>query len=61
MLHPSLAFHFAYLDPGTGSMIVQSFVGVLAGAVVFGRRVIMNAFRKVKSLFARDANAQSNK
>ncbi|HSX08157.1 MAG TPA: hypothetical protein VLG11_04665 [Candidatus Saccharimonadales bacterium] len=61
MLHPSFVFHFAYLDPGTGSMLVQSFVGVLAGVSVFGRRVIINAFRKVKSLFTRSANAQSNK
>ena len=58
MLHP-FVFHFAYLDPGTGSMLVQSFVGVLAGVSVFGRRVIANTFRKAKSFFTRGANSSS--
>jgi hypothetical protein len=56
----SLVPHFAYLDPGTGSMLIQSFVGVAAGVGIFGRRVIGNAFRKTKALFTR-SNTSENK
>ncbi|HKR82050.1 MAG TPA: hypothetical protein VJR27_03540 [Candidatus Saccharimonadales bacterium] len=51
---------FAYLDPGTGSMLIQSFVGVAAGVGIFGRRVIGNAFRKTKSILSR-SNPSDNK
>ena len=42
---------FAYLDPGTGSIIAQSIIGVIAGVGVFGRRVFINLAGKVKGLF----------
>lgn len=32
--------HFAYLDPGTGSMIIQAVIGVVAGVSLFGRKAI---------------------
>lgn len=50
----SLFNHFAYLDAGTGSLIVQSIVGAAAGVAVFGRRLISRATLKVKGLFSRD-------
>jgi len=28
---------YAYLDPGTGSIILQSAMGAVAGALIFGR------------------------
>ena len=28
---------YAYLDPGTGSIILQGILGVIAGVLVFGR------------------------
>lgn len=31
--------HFAYLDAGTGSLIIQSLIGVVAGVAVFFRRI----------------------
>ena len=41
---------YAYLDPGTGSMIIQIFVGFLAGfALIFKRfwsRLFSNLFRR---------------
>jgi hypothetical protein len=44
---------FAYLDPGTGSLIVQTLIGgALAGIVVL-RGFIANATHKVKRLFSR--------
>jgi hypothetical protein len=43
--------HFAYLDPGTGSLIIQSLIGAVAGVTVFGRR-ILNA---IKAKFKRSA------
>jgi len=45
--------HFAYLDAGTGSLIIQSLVGVAAGVVVFGRRFFGTIKQKVKSLFSK--------
>lgn len=47
-------FHFAYLDPGTGSLLIQSLIGVTAGVAVFGRRAINSVGRKAKNLFSRD-------
>lgn len=32
---------FAYLDPGTGSLIIQSLIGAIAGVAVFGRRMLV--------------------
>ena len=29
---------FAYLDPGTGSIIIQALIGLGAGIALFGRR-----------------------
>jgi hypothetical protein len=39
----------AYLDPGTGSLLLQLFVGGLAGALAFLRY----RWRSVKAMFAR--------
>lgn len=38
-----------YLDPGTGSIIFQSVVGVVAGIGVFGRKAIRQLAYKIKS------------
>ncbi len=45
--------HFAYLDPGTGSIIIQSLIGLGAGIALFGRRMIGSFGRKAKSLLAK--------
>ena len=39
----------AYLDPGTGSMLVQSLLAAVAAALVFGR----NAWRSLTGAFKR--------
>ncbi len=31
---------FSYLDPGTGSMVVQSIIGAVAGVAYLGRNAI---------------------
>lgn len=49
---------FAYLDAGTGSLIIQSIVGIAAGVGVFGRRYIGGAFHKVASVFNRRAKTE---
>lgn len=46
-------FHFAYLDPGTGSLIIQSLIGVIAGVSIFGRNAIHSVSHKVKRAFGR--------
>lgn len=38
---------FAYLDPGTGSIIVQAIIGAVVGAGV----VVKVYWRKIRSLF----------
>lgn len=44
--------HFAYLDPGTGSILVQAVIGVAAGAAVVGRRTVGRVVTKAKTLFS---------
>jgi len=41
----------AYLDPGTGSLIIQAVVAALAGIVV----VVTSYWRKIKALFQRSS------
>ncbi|MBI4033830.1 hypothetical protein HY379_02405 [Candidatus Saccharibacteria bacterium] len=41
----------AYLDPGTGSIVIQSIIGVVAGVGLFGRRLFINLVTKVKNFF----------
>jgi hypothetical protein len=43
---------WAYIDPGTGSMLVQSALAIIAVALVAGR----SAWDKVKSFFSRRRN-----
>ncbi len=44
-------YHFAYLDAGTGSLIIQSLIGVIAGILVFGRKFFANISQKVSNVF----------
>jgi len=37
MMH---VIRFAYLDAGTGSMVIQSLIGIVAGIALFGRKAI---------------------
>lgn len=38
---------FAYLDPGTGSMIIQLVVGAIAGALIVGRSYLYMIMEKL--------------
>jgi hypothetical protein len=40
----------AYIDPGTGSMLLQSLLAAVAAALVFGRSI----WHKVRSVLQRD-------
>jgi hypothetical protein len=44
-----LEIQIAYLDPGTGSLILQAIVATLAGAIV----AVTAYWQKIKSLFRR--------
>ena len=46
-------FNFAYLDPATGSIVIQSVIGVVAGVTVFGRNAIAQGVGKAKRLFSK--------
>jgi hypothetical protein len=52
----NFVFHFAYLDPGTGSLIIQSLIGAIAGIAVFGRRILAS----IKLKFKRDQPKSSD-
>ena len=43
---------YAYLDAGTGSMMLQAIVGAAASALMLGRLY----FARIKALFVRDRN-----
>jgi hypothetical protein len=43
---------FAYLDPGTGSIIIQAIIGAIVGAGV----VVKVYWRKIRSLFGGKKN-----
>jgi hypothetical protein len=40
--------HFAYLDPGTGSIVLQAVIGVILGVVVVFRSFIFKIISKIK-------------
>lgn len=46
----------AYLDAGTGSMMLQAIVGAVASALMFGRIY----FARIKSLFVRNRDTGGN-
>jgi hypothetical protein len=49
----SMGNAFAYLDPGTGSIIVQGVIGAIAGGLVVGRMY----WAKFKAFFTRNKSA----
>ena len=44
---------FGYLDPGSGSIIIQSIIGIFAGIGLFGRKVIASTLGKIRKFLAR--------
>ncbi len=50
--------HVAYLDPSTGSLFIQSVIGVVAGVGVFGRRAVANSARKFKTMITGDRSKE---
>lgn len=56
MLSLSAPAH-AYLDPATGSIILQATIGAIAGATLFFRTSVY----KVKSFFTRSGSAKADK
>ena len=51
-----LEIRVAYLDPGTGSLIIQALVAALAGAVV----VITSYWRKIRAFFRRSSRGSES-
>ena len=50
---------FAYLDPGTGSIIIQAVIGAVAGAAFIFRNAVKQAGVKLTSIFKK--TTQDNK
>ncbi|MEI6237820.1 MAG: hypothetical protein WCP03_04445 [Candidatus Saccharibacteria bacterium] len=40
--------HFGYLDPGTGSIVLQAIIGVILGAIVVFRNYFYRIISKLK-------------
>lgn len=38
---------FSYLDPGTGSLIVQAVIGIIASVGFFFRHTVVNFYYKI--------------
>ncbi|MDB5183137.1 MAG: hypothetical protein JWO47_921 [Candidatus Saccharibacteria bacterium] len=41
--------NFAYLDAGTGSMVIQSVIGIVAGVGLFGRKALSSIRTRAKN------------
>lgn len=54
-----VAFHLGYLDPGSGSIIVQAAIGGFLGFAYVGRRFIQRALQSVKSLVTAKSSADT--
>jgi hypothetical protein len=52
--------HFAYLDAGTGSLIIQSLIGIIAGIAVFWRKLLATFKLKFGSLFKKTKGGKSS-
>lgn len=42
---------FLYIDPGSGSLILQATLGVILGLGVFFRNSLKHAFQSIKQVF----------
>jgi hypothetical protein len=51
-----LLIQFGYLDPGTGSLVLQAVIGILLGAVVFFRSFFIRLFGRIKAIFHKNNN-----
>ncbi len=52
---------FGYLDAGTGSVVIQSVIGIVAGIGVFGRKVFSGLGHKIKALFTSEESGKVTK
>ncbi len=48
-----MSFIFSYLDAGTGSVVIQSLIGIVAGIGVFGRKFIVSFGHRIRGMFSR--------
>ena len=56
-----LLVNLAYIDPGTGSVVFQSILGIVAGIGVFGRKAIASVGHKIKALLSRGGSDNSGR
>lgn len=50
---------FAYIDPGTGSMIIQALIGAVAGIAFFSRSMIRQLMTKVRMTFSKSESQET--
>lgn len=50
---------FAYIDPGTGSMIVQALIGVFAGVMFFSKSLIRQGIARARLFFSKPKNTST--
>ncbi|OHB00065.1 MAG: hypothetical protein A3E94_02960 [Candidatus Zambryskibacteria bacterium RIFCSPHIGHO2_12_FULL_44_12b] len=56
-----MSLDFGYLDPGTGSVVIQAIIGVVAGALFAFRNFISRAVLKLKTLTTKRNSSTSEK
>jgi hypothetical protein len=49
---------FAYLDPNTGSLVIQALIGIIAGIALFGRKSISLFKDRIKSKFSKPSEPE---
>ncbi len=55
-----MIFHLGYIDPGTGSIVIQALVGGFLGAAYVGRKFISQAGAAIKSAFSTRQNSNED-
>lgn len=45
-------FHFGYIDPGAGSIMLQALVGGVLGAAYIGRKYLSQVITSIKAVFS---------
>lgn len=53
-------FHFGYIDPGTGSILIQGLIGGFFGAAYMGRKFISQTVNNIKSAFSTQRSGQDS-
>lgn len=55
---PDAKIQLAYLDPNTGSLIIQAVIGGILGITFFARTHIANTVDRLRDIFGRNTSSK---